>query len=135
MQPLRALAHYDYNYPKSYSYEQAAIVLQRLDLKNDAMEQLYRRMVFNVLAKNQHDHVKNISFLMDRTGQWRLAPAYDMTLSYMSGHRWFGAHQMSINGKCTEITEKDLLIYGAGMDLTTAKCRRIIQQTRAAVSN
>lgn len=134
MQSLGALAHYDYNDPNSYSYEQAAMVLRKLGLNNDAMEQLYRRMVFNVLAKNQDDHVKNISFLMDRTGQWRLAPAYDMTLSYLPGHRWLGAHQMSVNGKRTEITEKDLMTCGAGMDLTTAKCRRIIQQAREAVS-
>ena len=90
-------------------------------------------MVFNVLAKNLDDHVKNISFLMDRTGQWLLAPAYDMTLSYLPGHRWLGAHQMSINGKRTEIDEKDLMTCGIGMDLTTAKCRRIIQQTKEAV--
>lgn len=131
LQSLGALAHYDYN---AYSYEQTAIVLLRLGLKNDAMEQLYRRMIFNVLAKNQDDHVKNISFLMDRKGRWRLAPAYDMTLSYLPGHRWLGTHQMSINGKRTEITEKDLMTCGAGMDLTAAKCRKIIQQTKEAVS-
>ena len=106
MQSLGALAHYEYDDPNSYSYEQAAMVLRRLDLKNDAMEQLYRRMVFNVLAKNRDDYVKNISLLMDRKGQWHLAPAYHMTLSYLPGYRWLGAHQMSINGKRAEITEK-----------------------------
>lgn len=134
MQSLGALAHYNYT-SNSYSYEQAAMVLRKLDLKNDAIEQRYRRMVFNVLAKNQDDHVINISFLMDRKGQWRLAPAYDMTLSYLPGHRWLGAHQMSINGKRTEITEKDLMTCGAGMDLTAAKCSRIIQETKEAVSD
>lgn len=98
------------------------------------MEQLLRRMVFNLLVKNQNDHVKNIPFLMDRKGQWHLAPAYDMTLSYLPGHRWLGAHQMSINGKRTEITEKDLMTCGGRMDLTSAKCCRIIQQTMEAVS-
>lgn len=99
------------------------------------MEQLLRRMVFNLLVKNQDDHVKNISFLMDRKGQWRLVPAYDITLSYLPGHRWLGAHQMSVNGKRTEITEKDLLTCGTGMDLPAAKCRRIVQQIREAISN
>ena len=70
---------------------------------------------------------KNVSFLMDRKGQWQLAPAYDITLSYLPEHRWLGAHQMSANRKLAEITEKDLLTYGTGMDLTIAQCRRIIQ--------
>ena len=129
-QSIGARAHYDYNDPNSYSYEQAALVLRKLGLNNDAMEQLYRRMGFNVLAKKQDDHVKNIPFLMDRKRQWCLAPAYDMTLSYLPGYRWLGAHQMSINGKRTEITEKDLLTRGTRMDMTAAKCRRIIQRAR-----
>ncbi|MBQ6431685.1 MAG: type II toxin-antitoxin system HipA family toxin [Oscillospiraceae bacterium] len=135
MQTLGALAHFDYNDPNSYSYEQAAMILRKLGLNSDSMEQLFRRMAFNVLAKNQDDHVKNISFLMDRSGRWSLAPAYDMTLSYLPGHRWLGAHQMSVNGKRSEITDKDLLSCGAGMDLFPAKCRRILQQIKAAVDD
>ena len=135
MQTLGALAHYDYNDPHSYSYEQAALVMRKLRLTNEAMEQLFRRMAFNVFAKNQDDHVKNISFLMDRRGKWSLAPAYDMTLSFVPGHRWLGAHQMSVNGKRSEIADADLLAAGAVMDLSGAKCRRILEQTRQAISS
>lgn len=72
---------------------------------------------------------------MDRKWKWSLAPAYDMTLSYLPGHRWLGAHQMSVNGKRTEITNMNLLTCGAGMDITTSKCRRIRQQIKEAVSD
>lgn len=134
MQTLGALAHFDYNDPNAYSYEQASMVIRQLGLDKAAMEQLYRRMVFNVLAKNQDDHVKNISFLMDRSGQWRLAPAYDLTLSFVPGHRWLGAHQMSISGKRSDVTEEDMTVCGLKMDLNASKCRRIIQQTKEAVA-
>lgn len=134
MQTLGALAHFDYNDPNAYSYEQASMVIRKLGLDKTAMEQLYRRMVFNVLAKNQDDHVKNISFLMDRSGEWRLAPAYDMTLSFAPGHRWIGAHQMSINGKRLDVTEEDMTECGAKMDLNAAKCKKIIQKTKDSIA-
>jgi len=98
-QTLGALEHVSYNEPGTYSYEQALMLMRRLGLPTPALEQLYRRMVFNVVARNQDDHVKNVAFLMDRSGAWSLAPAYDVTWAWKPGNRWLEAHQMSINGK------------------------------------
>lgn len=82
MQSLGAMAHFDYNQPGAYGYEQAVQAMRRLGLGLDELEQFYRRVVFNILARNQDDHVKNIAFLMDRQGNWRLSPAFDMVYSY-----------------------------------------------------
>jgi serine/threonine-protein kinase HipA len=100
MQSLCALAHFDFNAPGAYSYEQAFSVIRRIIPDPvDALEQMFRRMVFNILARNQDDHVKNTAFLMDRKGAWTLAPAFDMTYSYNPGGLWTGSHQMTLNGK------------------------------------
>ena len=133
MQSLGALAHFDYNSPGTYSYEQAAQVMQRLGLGQAAMEQLYRRMVFNIMARNQDDHVKNISFLMDKKGKWGLAPAYDMTYAYNPGGKWTGSHQMTVNGKRDGFTDDDLKQCGANMNIKAKKCSEIIADVRAAV--
>jgi len=108
VQTVAALEHVNYNDPGIYSYERAFALLRRLGLDVPEAEQLYRRMVFNVVARNQDDHVKNIAFLMDDTGAWRLAPAYDLTWAYMPGNRWLQAHQMTINGKRDNFTIDDL---------------------------
>jgi serine/threonine-protein kinase HipA len=108
VQTLGALEHVDYNEPGAYSYEGAIALLRRLGRQTPEIEQLYRRMVFNVVARNQDDHVKNISLLMGRDGRWKLAPAYDVTWAYRAGNRWLNSHQMTINGKRDEITAEDL---------------------------
>ena len=82
MQSLCAMAHYDFNNAGAYSYEQAMLVIRQLGLPATAVEEQFRRMVFNIVARNQDDHVKNIAFLMDKAGRWTLAPAYDITHSY-----------------------------------------------------
>ncbi|MDR0902232.1 MAG: HipA domain-containing protein, partial [Opitutaceae bacterium] len=99
MQTLGALAHYDFNQAGAHSYEQALLVIRRLGLPAADGEEQFRRMLFNIVARNQDDHVKNIAFLMDRDGVWSLAPAYDITYSYNPGGAWTSAHQMSVNGK------------------------------------
>ena len=134
MQTLGAMAHYDYNDPTAYSYEMAASVVRQLRLSHEDMEQLCARMIFNVLAKNNDDHVKNISFLMNRKGEWRLSPAYDLTLSYNPDNRWLKAHQMSINSKRTEITRDDILECTAVMDIPRWKCKDMIEKTENAIS-
>ena len=134
MQTLGAMAHYDYNDPTAYSYEMAASVVRQLRLSHEDMEQLCTRMIFNVLAKNNDDHVKNISFLMNRKGEWKLSPAYDLTLSYNPDNRWLKAHQMSINGKRTEITRNDILECAAVMDIPRWKCKDMIEKTETAIS-
>jgi serine/threonine-protein kinase HipA len=99
MQSLAALAHFDFNAAGAHSYEQAFGVMRRLGLPMSAIEEQFRRMAFNVVARNQDDHVKNIAFLMDRTGAWSLAPAFDVTFSYNPAGAWTARHQMSLNGK------------------------------------
>ncbi len=99
MQSLCALAHFDFNLAGAYSYEQALMTIRQLGLPMSAIEQQFRRMVFNIVVRNQDDHVKNIAFLMNKQGQWSLAPAFDMTYSYNPSGRWTATHQMSMNGK------------------------------------
>ena len=99
MQTLAALYHLDYNKPYTFSYEDTARIMRQLNLTQKEIEQFYRRMVFNVLAINKDDHVKNISFLMDMTGKWTLSPMYDVTYAYEENHQWISHHQMLINGK------------------------------------
>ena len=109
MQTLCGIAHFDYRIHRAYSYEQAFGVMRMLKLSYQEISQLFRRMVFNVVFRNQDDHTKNISFLMDSKGNWRLSPAYDMGYSYNSAGGWTSTHQMSINNKFDDITRKDLL--------------------------
>lgn len=87
---------------------------------------MYRRMVFNVVAMNQDDHTKNISFLMDKTGKWRLSPAYDISWAYNPNGEWTSQHQMSINNKWTDITMNDLLTVASSMNIK--KPREIIEK-------
>lgn len=119
-QTLCALGHFDYNQPATYSYEQAFQVLRQLRLPYPAAEQLFRRMVFNIVARNQDDHTKNISFLMDAAGQWQLAPAYDVAYSYKPGNRWLMQHQLSVNGKRDHFTRADLRQVAKEMNVRRA---------------
>ena len=97
------------------------------------IEQLFRRMVFNVLAVNQDDHVKNLSFLMDRAGKWRLSPAYDVTFAYDASNRWLSSHQMTVNGKRSSITGDDLMTSGTLMDISSSKRKKIIGEVEETV--
>ena len=133
MQSLGAISHIDYNEPGLCSYEMAALTARRIGLPSSDIEQFFRRMVFNVLAVNQDDHVKNISFLMDRNGLWSLSPAYDVTFACDASNKWLQAHQMTINGKQSNILMNDLIACGQNMDLKTSKCKKIIEEVKAAV--
>jgi serine/threonine-protein kinase HipA len=108
VQSLCALAHYDFNAAGEYGYEQALSVIQRLGLGHPALREMYRRMVFNVLARNQDDHTRNIAFLMDRHGSWSLAPAFDVVWAYNPRGAWTNRHQMTVNGKRDGFTRADL---------------------------
>lgn len=134
MQSLGAIAHISYKEPRLCSYEMAAQYMQEMNLPMKDIEQFYRRMVFNCTAVNQDDHVKNISFLMDRSGEWRLSPAYDMTFSYNVMNKWLSAHQMTVNGKKSGIDLDDLLMTGTKMGLRKKKCVDIISQVSIVVS-
>ena len=107
MQSLAALAHFDFNSAGTYSYEQAFDVIKRLGLSMHAREQQFRRMVFNVIARNHDDHVKNIAFLMDKSGTWTLSPAFDVTYAYNPAGLWTRRHQMTINGNSDGFRRED----------------------------
>ena len=132
MQTLCGLAHYDFNMLHAYSYEQAFAVMRQLRLPYIEAEEFFRRMVFNVVARNQDDHTKNISFLMDKQGVWHLSPAYDMSWAYNPTGGWTNTHQMSINNKWDNITRDDLLKVAYEMNIKRAKL--IIDQVVDAVS-
>ena len=99
MQSMGAVAHLDFNQPGASAYEQALLIIRQLGLPMAAVEEQFRRMAFNIVARNQDDHVKNIAFLMDKHGVWSLAPAFDVTYSYNPDSSWTATHQMTLNGK------------------------------------
>lgn len=134
MQSLGAIAHYDFNAPGAYSYEQAAEIMRRLHIDKNGFRQLYRRMVFNVLAFNRDDHVKNISFLMDRSGKWSLAPAYDVGFAYRPSGLWTGTHQMTVHGKRENLTAGDLLACADAMGLKPREAEKAIREVEKAVA-
>jgi serine/threonine-protein kinase HipA len=134
MQSLAAIAHLDFNQAGVHSYEQAMQVARRLELPIAGVEQLFRRMVFNVLARNQDDHVKNIAFLMDRSGEWSLAPAFDVIYSYQPGGQWTSSHQMTLNGKRDDFTLADFEACARASSLKRGRARAIVAEVRDAVS-
>jgi len=133
IQSLCGIAHFDFSQTNAYAYEQAFQVMRQLRLPYHAAEQLYRRMVFNVIARNLDDHTKNIAFLMDKTGAWRLAPAFDITWSYDPKSIWVSKHNLSINGKRENITRADLLTVGKEMSIKQSNT--IIKQIIDTVKN
>lgn len=133
MQTLCGLCHFDYNNPNAYAYEQAFQAMRSLRLPYSDAEQLFRRMVFNVISQNNDDHTKNISFLMDQTGQWSLSPAYDLTYAYNPSNIWLAQHQLSINNKRRDITHNDLLTVAKQMNIKRAV--EIIEQVQEVINN
>ena len=134
MQTVGALEHVSYNEPGSYSYEQALILIRRLGLGTPVAEQQFRRMVFNIVARNQDDHVKNIAFLMDREGAWALAPAYDVTWAWKPGSPWLESHQMSANGKRDGFTVSDLRAVAAVAGLKRGRAEAILAEVSEVVA-
>ncbi|MDE7463305.1 MAG: type II toxin-antitoxin system HipA family toxin [Muribaculaceae bacterium] len=132
MQTLCGIAHYDYRMPRSYSYEQAFNIMRALRLPYSQAQEMFRRMVFNVIIRNQDDHTKNISFLMDKKGKWTLAPAYDMGFAYNPKGGWTSQHQMSINGKFDDITRQDMLEFAQRNNIKEAA--EIIDSIKDAAS-
>ncbi|OZB14710.1 MAG: toxin HipA [Hyphomonas sp. 34-62-18] len=134
MQSLGALMHYDFNIAGAYAYEQALRTIRRLGLAMPDVERQVRRAFFNILARNQDDHVKNIAFLMDRKGVWRLSPAFDMAYSYNPSGVWTGQHQMSLNGKRDGFDVEDLLTFAAAGGVKQSRAKSILTEVSAAVS-
>ena len=133
MQSLGALAHYDFHQPGAYSYEQALLTIRRLGLPVAAVEEQFRRMVFNIVARNQDDHVKNIAFLMNQQGAWSLAPAFDVTYSYNPAGLWTGAHQMTLNGKRDGFTLADFEACAKSAVMKRGRAQAIVAEVQAVV--
>jgi serine/threonine-protein kinase HipA len=133
MQSLAAMAHLDFNQPGANSYEQAFTVIRQLGLGQDVLDQQFRRALFNIVGRNQDDHVKNIAFLMDRSGQWRLAPAYDISYQYNASGSWTNQHQMSLAGKRDRFTLEDLETGGAVAGISRRAVRDMLAQVTQAV--
>lgn len=134
MQSLCAIAHMDFNSPRMYSYEDAFNIMRKLNIPHTDFVQLYKRMLFNEYAKNYDDHTKNVTFLMDKKGVWRLSPAYDMTFSYSKSSAWVNAHQMLINGKADEITKEDFIKVAEFAEIKKAEAEKYIKQVKDAIS-
>ena len=133
MQSLGAMAHYDYQQPAAYSYEQAIHVMKRLQLSSEEMKQQVLRTFFNIIARNQDDHVKNIAFLMNRQGEWRLSPAFDVCYSYNPSGDWTSRHQMSVNGKRDNFTREDLITFATVAGIKKKQAREMIDQVLTSV--
>ncbi len=133
MQSLCALAHYDFNMAGAYSYEQALLVIRQLGLPMSSIEEMFRRMVFNIIARNQDDHVKNIAFLMDKSGTWSLAPAFDLIYSFNPAGAWTSSHQMTLNGKRDDFTLEDFKACARSASMKRGRAESIIQEVREKV--
>ncbi|MEJ2610003.1 MAG: type II toxin-antitoxin system HipA family toxin [Candidatus Thiodiazotropha sp.] len=135
MQSLGAICHYDFNQAGSNAYEQAIQTIQRLALPREDIEQQVRRAFFNIVARNHDDHVKNIAFLMNRQGEWRLSPAFDVAYSYNPSGAWTSRHQMSLNGKRNDFQHEDLIAFALSAGLKKAQSTTLLREVVASVIN
>ena len=133
MQSLCALEHFDFKQAGAHSYEQALRTIRRLDMPMATIEEQFRRMAFNIIARNQDDHVKNIAFLMDKAGNWSLSPAFDMTYSYNPTGDWTSRHQMSLNGKRDDFTIDDFKACAKNVSMKRGRAEEIVHQVQTAV--
>jgi serine/threonine-protein kinase HipA len=134
MQSLAALAHLDFKSPQANSYEQSFVVMRRLNLPHPQIRQQFRRMVFNIVSRNQDDHVKNIAFLMNRFGKWNLSPAFDIGYAHNPQGDWTSQHQMSVNFKRDNFTLDDLIIAGRSADLSAREVKTMLGEVTESIS-
>ncbi|HAH49884.1 MAG TPA: toxin HipA, partial [Balneola sp.] len=132
VQTFCALRHFDFNNVLQYSYEQIFETMRMLRLSYPQAEQMYRRMAFNVMSRNCDDHTKNFAFMMEKDGEWKLAPAYDVCHAYRPGSQWVSQHSLSINGKRSDITRQDLLDVAYQMNVK--KASKILDEINNIVS-
>ena len=133
MQSLAAMQHFDFHDPSAYSYEQAILTIRKLGLGTMAVEEQFRRALFNVIARNQDDHVKNIGFLMQRSGQWELSPAFDITYSYKPEGLWTRDHQMSLAGRRNNFELEDIMKFAESVGIKSHRAGGILDQLSASV--
>ena len=135
MQSLGALQHFDFNQPGAYAYEQTMQTIRDLKLGISVVEEQCRRTIFNIVARNQDDHVKNIAFLMNRKGAWRLSPAYDVAYACNPSGPWTRDHQMSMAGKRNDFERADMMRFAESSGLKKTAARRILDDVISAVTN
>lgn len=133
MHTLAGLTHIDFNEPGHYSYEKFWRIAKALTRDNSVNLEIFKRAVFNVIARNQDDHAKNFSFLMDESGKWNLSPAYDIT--FANGEKYTANHQMSIGAKLNNFTRKDLIAFGLSLEMKESVVKKIIGQTIEVLSS
>ena len=126
VQTLGAIAHFDYYESGLYSYEQVIMTMRRLGMSQASIEEQVRRTIFNLVGCNQDDHVKNISFIMDRQGAWQLSPAYDMC--HAEGSDFTRFHQLSLNGKTSDFSIADVKHLEDYAGLPQGRGKRILEQ-------
>lgn len=134
MQSLCALAHYDFNQAGAYAYEQAMQVIRWLGLPMSAVEEQFRRMVFNIVGRNQDDHVKNIAFLMNKAGKWSFSPAFDITYCFQPTGKWTSVHQMTLNGKRDGFSLEDFKTCAGSVSMKRGRAETIINDIRTIVA-
>jgi serine/threonine-protein kinase HipA len=133
IQTFCAMQHYDFNQVGNYSYEQLFQTMRILRLPYPEAEQMFRRMVFNVIARNCDDHTKNFAFRLKEGGNWELAPAYDMCHAYRPDSIWVSQHALSIQGKRKGIEKDDLINFAKAMNIK--KSENIISEINTKVQN
>ncbi len=133
VQSFCAMQHYDFNEVNLYSYEQLFETMRELNLPFSQAEQMFRRMVFNVMGRNCDDHTKNFAFVMDKTSTWKLSPAFDICHAYRPGSEWVNQHALSINGKRKNITKNDCLQVAKQISLK--KAETIIKEIADVISH
>lgn len=133
IQTFCALKHFDFNLVNSFSYEQLFQAMRELKLTYQDTEQMFKRMVFNVISRNCDDHTKNFAFRLKKGEKWELAPAYDVCHAYRPGSEWVSQHALSINNKRISITKEDLIVIGEAI-----KCKKsasIIDEINDTISH
>ena len=132
-QSFGAIMHYDLEAAGAHSYEQAIMTIKKMHLPAIDVEQQVRRAFFNIIARNQDDHVKNIGFVMNKNGDWRLSPAFDVAYSYNPVGDWTSQHQMSLNGKRDNFVQDDLILFAKNIGMKQRKAVEIMDEVATAV--
>lgn len=135
IQTLYAMAHMDFNRAGIYSYEQLFSVLNQIGVPHEDSVEAFKRMLFNIFSFNCDDHTKNISFLMDKSGQWKLSPAYDVSFAFNPNGLWTASHQMTVNGKRKNIAEPDFETCAKIGGLSSKEVKNALFDVKSAVSN
>jgi serine/threonine-protein kinase HipA len=135
MQSLCAMSHFDFNSAGAHSYEEVLFTIRQLDMSMVDLEEQFRRMAFNIVARNQDDHVKNIAFLMDRKGKWSLSPAFDVTYAFNPDGAWTSRHQMTLNAKRDHFTMADFIACSKSCSMQRGRAKSILDEVRSAVEN